>query len=248
MRDERVNIIGVNISATNMNAATDYTMDHFDQARGNYICVANVHTTVMAHEDQQYRKIQNESFLTLPDGKPLSVIGKKRGFSAMDRVTGPEYMEKMIELSRQNGLKHYFYGNTQQNLQKLIDYLQEKYPELPVAGYQPSAFRELTEQEMTDLAAEIDASGADFVWVGLGAPRQEVFCRNMIGRTNALMVGVGGAFNVICGIIPRAPQWMQDHSLEWLFRLLQEPRRLFKRYFVTNSKFLFYLLTHKTKS
>jgi len=241
MHDNRVNIIGVNISATNMDDAIQYTLSNFEQARGNYICVANVHTTVMAKEDPQYREIQNHSFMTLPDGKPLSIVGRKRGFASMNRVTGPEYMEKMLELSLENGRRHYFYGNTKENLDQLIAYLKEKYPGLQIAGYQPSVFRELTAQEMTDLAEEINASGADFVWVGLGAPRQEIFCQKMAKHVRALMVGVGGAFNVLCGIIPRAPQWMQDWSLEWLFRLLQEPKRLMKRYFVTNSKFVFYL-------
>lgn len=243
MHDERVNIIGVEISATNMSQAIAYTLAHFEQARGSYICVANAHTTVMAKENPQYRAIQNGSFMTLPDGKPLSMVGKKRGFASMDRVTGPEYMEKMLELSIENGFSHYFYGNTPENLQKLMDYLKKAYPGLRIAGYQPSVFRELTAQEEDELAAQINASGADFVWVGLGAPRQEIFCHKISNKVSALMVGVGGAFNVICGIIPRAPQWMQRCCLEWLFRWIQEPRRLFKRYFVTNTKFIFYVFS-----
>lgn len=128
MQDNRVNIIGVNISATNMDDAICYTLENFDQARSSYICVSNAHTTVMAKENMQYREIQNGSFMTLPDGKPQSVVGRKKGFASMDRVTGPEYMEKMLKISLENDLSHYFYGNTPENLEKLIDYLRKAYP------------------------------------------------------------------------------------------------------------------------
>ncbi len=121
----------------------------------------------------------------------------------------------------------------------------EKYPWLNVVGYEPSVFRPMSTEEEIELANRINATNPDFVWVALGAPRQEEFCQRNEGRISGLMVGVGGAFNVVAGLIPEAPQWMQDCSLEWLYRWLQEPKRLFKRYFETNTKFIWYLMRKK---
>lgn len=240
----RAVIIGVPISAVNMDSCVDIVFSDFEKNRGKYICVSNVHTTVMAHDDPEYMKVQSESFLSVPDGKPLSLVGRKQ-FPEMDRVTGPDLMRRIFEESRTRKLRHFFYGNSKENLEKLIDALGRDYPWLHVCGYEPSVFRDMTEQEETELAERINAAKPDFVWVALGAPRQELFCHRLEGRINGLMVGVGGAFNVLAGIVPEAPMWMQKMSLEWLYRFIQEPRRLFKRYAVTNTKFLWYLTTRK---
>lgn len=123
--------------------------------------------------------------------------------------------------------------------------MKDTYPNLKIVGVEPSVFRPLSLEEENELLERINGSGADFVWVALGAPRQEMFCNKLSGKTQALWVAVGGALNVISGVIPRAPQWMQNHGLEWFYRFMKEPRRLFKRYFVTNSKFLWYLFRDK---
>lgn len=238
---QRVEIIGVKISAVNFESALKYLFDNLEKARGQYICAANVHTTVTAHEDLEYRRIQNNSFLTLPDGKPLSVVGNNRGYKDMARVTGPDFLEEVLKRTHDTNYSHYFYGTTNENMTAFIETIKGKYPFLKIAGYEPSVFRELNKQEEQDLIDRINNSNADFVWVALGAPKQEFFCAKLSGKTNALWTAVGGAFNVISGVIPRAPQWMQDHGLEWFYRFLKEPRRLFKRYFITNTKFLYYL-------
>lgn len=244
---ERVNIIGVEISAINMNECIATLENSLDQAKGKYICAANVHTTVMARETPDYRKIQNNSFMTLPDGKPLSIVGRKKGYPNMNRVTGPEFMETVLELSEKNGWSHYLYGNTRENLDTLIAYLKNKYPKLNIVGYEPSVFRPLTDEEENDLVDKMNVLQPDFVWVGLGAPLQEKFCAKLAHRTNSAWVGVGGAFNVIAGIIPRAPEWMQRCCLEWFYRWMKEPRRLLKRYFVTNFKFIYYVMKENRK-
>lgn len=242
---ERVNIIGVEISVVNSQLAKKYLFDNFDKARGKYICAANVHTTVTAHENSGYRDIQNLSFMTLPDGKPLSIVGKKRGMKLMGRVTGPDFLEDILKETENKNYKHYFYGTTQNNLDCFISVIKKSYPALKIVGVEPSVFRPLTAYEEDELIERINKSEADFVWVALGAPRQEIFCNKLSERTKAVWIAVGGALNVISGVIPRAPQWMQDCSLEWLYRLFKEPRRLFKRYFLTNTKFLWYLLRDK---
>ena len=211
MNNKRVKIIGVPISAVNMHDCIDNIFENIEAVKGNYICVSNVHTTVTAHDDPQYHKVQAESFMSLPDGKPLSIIGKKH-FPNMERVTGPDLMRVIFAESKERNLRHFFYGNAKENLEKLIQVLRRDYPYLSIA---------------------------------LGAPRQECFCYRMKNRINGVMVGVGGAFNVLAGIVPEAPKWMQNLSLEWLYRLLQEPNRLFKRYAITNTKFLWYVITKK---
>lgn len=242
---ERVKILDVGISVVNTQSARKYLFDNFEMARGNYICAANVHTTVTAHENENYKNVQNSSFMTLPDGKPLSVVGKKRGLKSMGRVTGPDFLEDMLRETENKGFKHYFYGTTQNNMDAFISMIKNTYPELLVVGAEPSVFRPLTEQEENELIERINTSGADFVWVALGAPRQEFFCNKLCSRTRAVWVAVGGALNVISGVIPRAPQWMQEHGLEWFYRLMKEPKRLFRRYLVTNTKFIWYLLNDK---
>lgn len=242
---ERIKIIGVAISVVNFETAQKYLFDKFEDARGKYICAANVHTTVIAHENEAYKKVQNSSFMTLPDGKPLSVVGKKRGKSTMGRVTGPDFLEEVLKRTENTEMKHYFYGTTQENLDSFISAIKKDYPNLKIVGVEPSVFRPLSSQEEDELIGRINKAEADFVWVALGAPRQEIFCNKLSERTNAVWVAVGGALNVISGVIPRAPQWMQDHGLEWFYRFMEEPRRLFKRYFVTNSKFLWYLFREK---
>ena len=192
-----------------------------------------------------YKLVQNNSFLTLPDGKPLSVIGKKIGFSSMGRVTGPDFLEEVLKITENTNYKHYFYGTTQDNLDAFVKKIQESYPNLQIVGSEPSVFRPLSKTEEVELKKRIEKSEADFVWVALGAPRQEIFCNKLAKNTNAVWIAVGGAFNVISGVVPRAPQWLQDYGLEWFYRFLKEPKRLFKRYFITNSKFLWYLIKDK---
>lgn len=238
----RVPVIDVPITGTNMSDCIDFLAEHINNLHGEYICVSNAHTSVMAHDDPSYWACQAESLMSVPDGKPLSVVGRKT-VDSMDRVTGPDLMREIFEISSQYGWNHYFYGNEQKNLDALKQSLLRDYPNLHIAGMEPSVFRPLSEIEKAELSNRIADSGADFAWIALGAPRQEVLMHELKGGPQPLMIGVGGAFNVLAGVVPEAPIWMQNLSLEWLYRLIQEPKRLFKRYLVTNTKFLFYQFT-----
>lgn len=242
----RTDIIGVPISVVNMDSCVNFLFDNWHAAHGNYICVSNVHTTVMAHENPFYYKAQSESMLSIPDGKPLSVVGKKQ-HPDMDRVTGPDLMRRIFQESHNREIKHFFYGSTQENINALEKKIKEEYPWVQIVGSEPSVFRDMSEEEERQLAERINKTGADIVWVALGAPRQELFCYRNESKINGIMVGVGGAFSVLAGTIPEAPIWMQNMCLEWLYRLVQEPKRLFKRYAVTNTKFIWYLLLTKKK-
>ena len=241
-RLNRVDVIGVPITSTNMKETLSFLEDNLHGIKGEYICVSNAHTCVMAHEDPIYWACQAESIMSVPDGKPLSIVGSKK-VPSMGRVTGPDLMREVFCASRKNGWTHYFYGDRKETLESLRSELEAAYPGIEIAGMEPSVFRPLLPEEKGDLARRISGSGADFCWVALGAPRQEVLMHELKGTTDSLMVGVGGAFNVLASKVPEAPRWMQNLSLEWLYRLSQEPKRLFKRYAVTNTKFLFYQFT-----
>lgn len=239
------NILGVNIAAINMDWLLDFTQKNIGELSGDYMCVSNVHTTVTAYEDEAYKAVQNGGIMAIPDGGPLSTVGRKRGHEQMSRTTGPSYMGKILEISAAKGYRHYFYGSTQQTLDKLKDVLQNQYPGLEIAGMYSPPFRPLTEEEDKEIIDNINASGADFVWIGLGAPKQERWMADHQGKVNGFMVGVGAAFDYFAGNIKRAPEWMQKCNLEWFYRLMQDPRRLFSRYFKTNTKFIWHAVIRR---
>lgn len=231
-------ILGVNIAAINMAWLMQFIRKNINKLSGKYICVSNVHTTVMAYEDENYRNVQNSAILAIPDGGPLSSVGRKRGFHEMQRTTGPDFMEEVFKNSEKNGYKHFFYGSTEETLKKMKEIIKEKYPKLEIVGMYSPPFRTLTEEEDSEIIKKINDANPDFVWVGLGAPKQEIWMFNHLNKIEGLMVGVGAAFDFMTGKIKRSPKWIQKLNLEWLYRLLQEPRRLFKRYWHTNTRFI----------
>lgn len=239
------NILGVNIAAIDMAWLMDFTEKNISKLSGDYMCVSNVHTTVTAHNDKAYCQVQNGGIMAIPDGTPLSIVGKKRGFSKMDRTTGPDYMMEVLKWSGGKGYSHYFYGSTEETLEKLRSRLEKEFPGVKIAGTYSPPFRPLTTEEKLEVAEKINASNADFIWVGLGAPKQELWMAEYQGKVKGFMVGVGAAFDYFAGNIQRAPMWMQKMSLEWLYRLMQDPKRLFKRYLQTNAAFIWYVLKEK---
>lgn len=232
------NILGVNIAAINMEWLLDFTAKHLKELSGDYMTVANVHTTVTAFDDLAYRAVQNGGIMAIPDGGPLSTVGRKRGYANMERTTGPSYMEEIMKVSAERGYRHYFYGSTEETLEKVYQVLTETYPGIQIAGMYSPPFRPTTPKEDAAVVKRINETQPDFVWVGLGAPKQENWMAAHKGVVGGFMVGVGAGFDYFAGNISRAPAWMQKSNLEWLYRLMQEPKRLFKRYFYTNTKFI----------
>ncbi|MDE6412030.1 MAG: WecB/TagA/CpsF family glycosyltransferase [Clostridia bacterium] len=237
--------MGVNIAAINMGWLIDYTNKYIHDLSGEYMCVSNVHTTVMSYDDAEYCAVQNGGIMAIPDGGPLSSVGRKRGFHEMQRTTGPDYMGEIFKISAQHGYRHYFYGATEETLQKLREKLVGAYEGIEIAGMYSPPYRELTEEEDAEIIEKINSTQADFVWVGLGAPKQEIWMAKHKGQINGFMVGVGAGFDYFAGNIKRAPKWMQKMNLEWLYRLFQNPRRLFKRYFYSNPKFIWHAMIRK---
>ena len=232
------NILGVNIAAINMDWLLDFTDKNIKDLSGDYMCVSNVHTTVTSYEEPDYCAVQNGGIMAIPDGGPLSTVGRKRGFKDMSRTTGPSYMGEIFEISAKKGYRHYFYGSTEQTLEKLYQKLNEQYPGIQIAGMYSPPFRPMTEEEDAAVIEIITQTEPDFVWVGLGAPKQEKWMAAHQGSVKGFMVGVGAGFDYFAGNIERAPKWMQNSNLEWVYRLLQDPRRLFSRYWHTNTKFI----------
>lgn len=232
------NILGVNIAAINMKWLLEYLDKNISKVKGDYICVSNVHTTVTSYEDEEYCAIQNGGLMAIPDGGPLSSVGRKRGYSHMERTTGPSLMGEIFKVSAEKGYRHYFYGSTEKTLELLEKKLKDKYPGIQIVGMYSPPFRPLTNDEDEKITQEINQKKPDFVWVGLGAPKQERWMASHQGQINGLMIGVGAGFDYYAENIKRAPVWMQKRNLEWLYRLIQDPKRLFNRYFHTNTKFI----------
>ena len=232
------NIMGVNIAAINMEWLVNYLEKNIMEIKGDYICVSNVHTTVTSYEDAAYCAIQNNGLMAIPDGGPLSTVGRKRGYENMERTTGPSLMREIFEISTKKGYRHYFYGSTKETLNILEDKLMECYPGLQIVGIYSPPFRSMTIEEDKEVVDKINNTNPDFVWIGLGAPKQEKWMAAHQGMIEGLMIGVGAGFDYYAENIKRAPKWMQENNLEWLYRLMQDPKRLFKRYLHTNSKFI----------
>lgn len=231
------NIMGVNIAAINMEWLLEYLDKNLKDLSGDYMCVANVHTTVTAYENPEYCAVQNGGIMAIPDGGPLSTVGRKRGYN-IERTTGPSLMGEIFKSTAKKGYRHFFYGSKQETLDQLEAKLQENYPGIQIAGMYSPPFRPLMEEEDTAVIKMINDAKPDFVWIGLGAPKQEIWMADHQGKIDGLMIGVGAGFDYYAGNIERAPEWMQRSNMEWFYRLIQDPKRLFGRYLHTNTKFI----------
>lgn len=234
-------ILKTNINVLTMQKTVDYLDRHLDKLRGRYICVSNVHTTVTAYRDVKYRAVQNGSALNLPDGKPLSIVQKWMGYPDAGRVPGPDLMPEIFALSEKRGYTHYFYGSKPETLEALRKKLKEQYPDLNIVGMYSPPFRPLTKTEDEEVIKMINDANPDFIWIGLGAPKQEFWMAAHEGIFSGIMLGVGAGFDFHAGTTKRAPMWMQEICMEWLYRITQDPKRLLKRYLDTNFSFLWYL-------
>lgn len=203
-----------------------------------YCCVANVHMLVEGHKDPAFGRIVSDADVITPDGVPLSWALRLLYGIRQQRVAGMDLLPDLLKDAETSGVSVYFYGSTDDVLDKLKGYLAIQYPGLKLAGVYSPPFRPLNKDEEGEIINRINQSAPGIVFVVLGCPKQEKWMASMKGRVNALMIGVGGALPVLIGAQKRAPSWMQRYGLEWLYRLFQEPKRLFKRYFTTNIIFL----------
>ena len=218
--------------------------DARDRKRG-YVCFANVHMIIEAYQDKQFAKDVNNATLVLPDGMPLVKTLKLFYGIEQDRVAGMDVMPDLIRIASNNNLKLFFFGTTPELLEKIRLKIEKDFPKTDVVGLFSPPFNEPLNNDLyTEM---INSSGANLVFVALGCPKQEKWMAQNSSKINAMLLGVGGAFPVFAGVASRAPLFMQNTGLEWVYRLYQEPKRLFKRYLFTNSIFLFLVLKTKIK-
>ena len=242
LRAERFTIFGVRYCVAKTEEAVRHVINHLDELKGKYICFSNVHTSVMAREHRDYAAVLNSAALVFPDGEPIATLERLKGFIDAERVAGPDFMAHMFSDTTDGRITHYFYGSTEENLKLLEENLTRKYPGIVIKGLYSPPFRDISPEEDQEDIDRINSSGADLVWIGLGAPKQEIWMKAHKDKINAVMLGVGAGFDFHAGSIERAPIWMQKIGLEWLYRLFKDPKRLFKRYIVTNVKFVWYIL------
>ena len=243
MSFNRVNILGVGIHPVNIPAALDTITSWIENKKRHYVCVTGVHGVMESQRDEALRSIHNQSGLTVPDGMPLVWLGRLTQHETIDRVYGPDLMLSLSEVAAKNGYRNFYYGATDDVLDKLIANLKSKFPQLIVAGMFSPPFRAVTDEEDKEIIKLINGSGADIVWVGLSTPKQERWMAAHIASLNApALIGVGAAFDFHAGGKKQAPRWMQRVCLEWFFRLLQEPRRLWRRYLYANPRFILLIL------
>ena len=203
-----------------------------------YICVANVHMLVEAYDNPGFKKVVNSAEIVTPDGMPLVWALRVLYGIEQDRVAGMDLLPALLECARRESLSVFFYGSTEGVLNKIRHKVLSHYVGARLAGTYSPPFRSLSPSEKEDVVQMINSSGANIVFVSLGCPKQEIWMNEMCGKINAVMIGVGAAFSTFSGDKRRAPVWMQRAGLEWLYRLLQEPKRLFWRYAYTNVKFI----------
>jgi N-acetylglucosaminyldiphosphoundecaprenol N-acetyl-beta-D-mannosaminyltransferase len=244
-------VLGVSISAVNLPLAVS-TIDRWIAERTpNYVCVTGVHGVMESQNDPKLKAIHNAAGMVTPDGMPMVWMNRMAGNAHVTRVYGPDLMLDVCAASAARGelgAKHFFYGGAQGVAELLRTRLIERFPALQVVGTYCPPFRPLTAEEDQKLIEQIDASGADIVWVGLSTPKQEYWMASHLRRLKApVLIGVGAAFDFHAGLKKQAPKWMQRSGMEWFFRLVTEPRRLWKRYLRNNPLFVYYLLLEKLK-
>ncbi|MDD5053079.1 MAG: WecB/TagA/CpsF family glycosyltransferase [Sulfuricurvum sp.] len=207
------------------------------QSLSSYVCICNVHMVIEAYQNDEFCKVVNQADIVTPDGMPIAKSIKWLYEIEQDRVSGMDLMPDLIQKCAENNMSIFLYGSTDKILKKIIDKASIEFQNLKIESHSPP-FRELNIDEKQDIINKINKFDPDFVFVALGCPKQEKWMAEHKGKINSCMIGLGGAFEVYAEVKDRAPKWMQDYSLEWLYRLLQDPKRLFKRYFITNNMFI----------
>lgn len=238
MNFDSFNVLGVPISAVNLEIAFSNIRDWARDKTGRFICVRDVASLMAITEHPKFSHLHNKASMITPDGMPLVIIGKLRG-QEVSRTCGPDLMAYSCAHSEKHGLKHYFYGGKPGVAEAVAKNFKSKYPELIVVGAEAPPMREENEMEPPETIERLRNSGADIIWLGLSSPKQDIWMLNHYQKLPQTIIGVGAAFDFHAGTVKRAPILMQKLCLEWLFRFLQEPRRLYSRYLIAAPKFVF---------
>ena len=240
---ESIRIMGTDISYITPDVEMDIINEILLEPHAHYVTYTNVHVIVTAEKDAKLKAALRDATIVSPDGMPVVWAAKIMGYQDIEKCSGPDMMEIVLKSSLKNHQTHFFYGSTAENLNSLRKSIEGKYPGIRIAGMHSPPFRALSEKEDRAIIEEINRLTPDFIWVGLGAPKQEIWMHEHADAfRHGVMFGVGAAFNFMSGAIKRAPRWMQALGLEWLHRLVREPRKLWRRYLSTNTIFMIYLI------
>jgi N-acetylglucosaminyldiphosphoundecaprenol N-acetyl-beta-D-mannosaminyltransferase len=243
---DRVDVLGVGISAVDTAMVLDEIGRWIAEDERHYVCVTGVHGVMESQRNPDLLRIHNESGLTVPDGMPMVWASHFAGASHVQRVAGPELMPTLLERAAAEGWTSFFYGGMEGVPELLRDRLQQRFPALKVVGTYSPPFRPMTPEEDDAVCEMINDAGADLLWIGLSTPKQEFWMAAHQERVRAhAILGVGAAFDLHAGLTKRAPAWMQLSGLEWFYRLVTEPRRLWRRYLRNNPAFLMKVVIHR---
>ena len=235
-------VLDVHVSAVNLETVLPMLRTMVASRRKGYVCVAPVSTIVEARRDPAYRAVVNAATIVTPDGMPLVWLGHLWGLKDVHRVYGPDLMLRVCNEGRMERLRHFFYGATKDVCDKLEHNLKAKFPGLVVVGKLAPPYMERAQVLAADAVKMINTAKPDVLWVGLGSPKQDFWMSvNRASLDVPVMIGIGAAFDFHAGVKFQAPRWMRSSGLEWLFRLLTEPHRLWKRYLVGNFQFIYWV-------
>jgi len=235
---QRSRIISLDVHNISFNDSLEQITTYGLQRKSGFVCFANVHMTIEAHNDPWFREELRKALFVLPDGKPLALACGWLYNKKQERISGMDFMPALLEKANSLRAKIFLYGSTVDTLDKLITRIGSLYPQVIIAGKISPPFRKPTAEERDQHIRYINDSEANFVLVALGCPKQEKWMAENYPAINSILLGLGGAFLVVAGIQKRSPVWMQNMALEWLYRLVQEPKRMFKRYVYTNLYFM----------
>lgn len=233
------NVLDSHIDAASWEEAISRIAGWAAHRQSRFVALCNVHSVVTASQEAEFNHVIAQADLALPDGAPVAWALRREGFPNQQRINGPDLMWRYLGVAEQLGQSVFFYGSSNDTLDRLMVRIKAAFPKLKIVGLESPPFRALTAEEDQAYVDQINKSGAHVVFVGLGCPKQEGWMASHRGRIKAVMLGVGAAFDYHAGTIERAPLWMQKIGMEWLHRLISEPRRLAKRYAVTNSVFIY---------
>lgn len=238
-------IFGINYCITDYIEATQVLIGEAKTNSSYGVSALAVHGLIECYNDNSLRTKVNTINMVLPDGQPIRwALNSFYKVGLKDRVYGPEITLQVLSKANEIGLKVFLYGSTHETLKRFSNFIHSNFPSIIICGIHSDRFRDATLDEDYDDIKKINESGANIVLVGRGCPRQEIWVADHLGKINAVMMAVGAAFDFHAGVIKQAPIWMQNNGLEWLFRLIQEPKRLWKRYLFTNTYFIYLFLKY----
>lgn len=248
MENDVFDVLGVKVSAVNLNKAFTLISEWVENKVKSYVCVAPVSTIISCQENKDYKNIVNNASMVTPDGMPLVWIAKSQGYGQVSRTYGPDLMLEVCGRGQDKGFRHYLLGGTEHVNEMLETALRKRFPDINIAGRFSPPFSDELQEDM-NLIDMVNDANPDILWVGLGSPKQDFWMSQHRDRIMApVMIGVGAAFDFLAGVKPQAPLWMQRWGLEWIFRLCCEPKRLWKRYLIGNSKFIWLLAMQGLRS